>query len=107
MCSGDIFRCLHQYGCPRPGPRLSDRFSLATANNIKKKLILNNFINALPNIVQTTTTEYTSIVKGFKPIPLLLKKCDLQSQNEYKVATSAIQNYYRFKFFIMQALNNK
>ena len=31
-------------------------------------------------------------------------KCDPLSQNEYKVATAAFQNYYRFKFFIMQAL---
>ena len=30
--------------------------------------------------------------------------CDPLSQNEHKVATAAIQNYYRFKFFIMQAL---
>ena len=31
-------------------------------------------------------------------------KCDPLSQNEHKVARAAIQNYYRFKFFIMQAL---
>ena len=30
--------------------------------------------------------------------------CDLLSQNEHKVATAAIQNYYRFKFLKMQAL---
>ena len=30
--------------------------------------------------------------------------CDLLSQNEHKAATAAIQIYYRFKFFIMQAL---
>ena len=31
-------------------------------------------------------------------------KCDLLSQNEHKVATAAIWNYYRFKFFLIQAL---
>ena len=31
-------------------------------------------------------------------------KCDQLSQNEHKVAISAIWNYYRFIFFIMQAL---
>ena len=30
--------------------------------------------------------------------------CDPLSQNEHKVATAAIQNYYRFKVFKMQAL---
>ena len=30
--------------------------------------------------------------------------CDPLSQTEHKVATAAIQNYCRFKFFIMQAL---
>ena len=30
--------------------------------------------------------------------------CDPLSQNEHKVATAAIQSYYRFKFSIMQAL---
>ena len=33
--------------------------------------------------------------------------CDLLSQNERKVETAAIQSYYRFKFFIMQALKWK
>ena len=31
-------------------------------------------------------------------------KCDPLSQNEHKVATVAVWNYYRFKFFIIQAL---
>ena len=33
----------------------------------------------------------------------LLHICDLLSQNEHKVATGAIQDYYRLKFSIMQA----
>ena len=35
---------------------------------------------------------------------LLWVNCDPLSQNEHKVATAAFQTYYRFKFFIMQAL---
>ena len=38
------------------------------------------------------------------PQGLGLLKCDPLSQNEHKVATAAIQNYYRFKFFMLQAL---
>ena len=32
-------------------------------------------------------------------------KCDPLLQNEHKVATAAIQNYYRIKFYITQALD--
>ena len=35
---------------------------------------------------------------------LTQRTCDPLSQNEHKVATAAIQNYYRLKFLITQAL---
>ena len=46
---------------------------------------------------------FTSLLCSHSFVFVLFFICDPLSQNEHKVATAAIQNYYRFIFFIIQA----